>query len=83
MDNSCDEGEAALINTVVSARAMLFLPHILYRRYFPACLRQDGNMGLVKQVVHALARRKIMQLTHTYITLSLRGKHWCLKYVEL
>ncbi|CAM9342461.1 unnamed protein product, partial [Discosporangium mesarthrocarpum] len=32
---------------------------------------QDGNMGLVKQVTEALMKRKIMQLTHTYITLSL------------
>lgn len=31
-------------------------------------------MGLVKQVVSALTTRKIMQLTHTYITLSLKGK---------
>lgn len=31
-------------------------------------------MGLVKQVVSALTRRKIMQLTHTYITLSLQGE---------
>ncbi|CAM9168849.1 unnamed protein product [Ascophyllum nodosum] len=34
--------------------------------------KQDGNMGLVKQVLSALTKRKIMQLTHTYITLSLR-----------
>ena len=31
-------------------------------------------MGLVKQAVSALTKRKIMQLTHTYITLPLRGK---------
>lgn len=36
---------------------------------------QDGNMGLVKQAVSALTKRKIMQLTHTYITLPLRGEH--------
>lgn len=29
-------------------------------------------MGLVKQVVSALTKRKIIQLTHTYITLSLK-----------
>ena len=31
-------------------------------------------MGLVKQAVSALTKRKIMQLTHTYITLPLSGK---------
>lgn len=31
-------------------------------------------MGLVKQAVSALTKRKIMQLTHTYITLPLRGE---------
>lgn len=31
-------------------------------------------MGLVKQVVSALTTRKIMQLTYTYITLSLKGE---------
>lgn len=31
-------------------------------------------MGLVKQVVSALTKRKIMQLTHTYITLPLSGE---------
>lgn len=31
-------------------------------------------MGLVKQAVSALTKRKIMQLTHTYITLSLSGE---------
>ena len=31
-------------------------------------------MGLVKQAVTALTKRKIMQLTHTYITLRLSGK---------
>lgn len=35
---------------------------------------QDGNMGLVKQAVSALTKRKITQLTHTYITLPLIGK---------
>ncbi|CAM9126931.1 unnamed protein product [Sphacelaria rigidula] len=42
-----------------------FVAHIRFRM-------QDGNVGLVKQVVEALTRRKIMQLTHTYITLSLK-----------
>ncbi|CAN0416769.1 unnamed protein product [Ectocarpus sp. 8 AP-2014] len=32
---------------------------------------QDGNMGLVKQAVTALTKRKITELTHTYITLPL------------
>lgn len=31
-------------------------------------------MGLVKQAVSALTKRKIMQLTHTYITLPLSGE---------
>lgn len=49
------------------------------RSHVPACLffpgiYQDGNMGLVKQVVSALTKRKIMQLTHTYITLPLSGE---------
>lgn len=35
---------------------------------------KDGNMGLVKQVASALTKKKIVQLTHTYITLSLRGE---------
>lgn len=35
---------------------------------------QDGNMGLVKQAVTALTKRKITELTHTYITLPLSGK---------
>lgn len=35
---------------------------------------QDGNMGLVKQAASALTKRKILQLTHTYITLPLSGK---------
>ncbi|CAM9302951.1 unnamed protein product [Scytosiphon promiscuus] len=32
---------------------------------------KDGNAGLVKQAVSALTKRKILQLTHTYITLPL------------
>ncbi|CAM9092589.1 unnamed protein product [Hapterophycus canaliculatus] len=32
---------------------------------------KDGNMGLAKQAVNALTKRKILQLTHTYITLPL------------
>lgn len=34
-------------------------------------------MGLAKQVVSALIKRKIMQLTHTYVTLSLKGGGKC------
>ncbi|CAM9543308.1 unnamed protein product [Phaeothamnion confervicola] len=33
---------------------------------------RDGNMGLAKQVVAALTRWKISELTHTYMTLSLQ-----------
>lgn len=38
-------------------------------------------MGLVKQAVSALTKRKIMQLTHTYITLPLSGKSDIRAYV--
>ncbi len=36
-------------------------------------LLQDGNAGLVKLVVDAHTRRRILRLTHTYMTLPLAG----------
>lgn len=32
---------------------------------------EDGNFGLVKQAVASLARRKVQQLTHFYVTVSM------------
>ena len=36
-------------------------------------LAQDGNMGLAKQVIAALYKHQIQELTNTYMTLSLTG----------
>lgn len=33
---------------------------------------QDSNLGLVKQVLSSLYKRKIQRLTQTYLTLSLQ-----------
>ncbi|CAG8793852.1 13523_t:CDS:2, partial [Racocetra persica] len=44
------------------------------RNEFNKCsetFRKDGNFGLVKQTLDAIYRRKIQQLTQTYLTLSL------------
>eukprot|EP00752_Nemacystus_decipiens_P009384 g8387.t1 len=54
---SCQAGDIKGLNAAVIAGTEKFT--------------QDGNMGLVKQAVSALTKRKIMQLTHTYITLPL------------
>ncbi len=33
--------------------------------------RQDGNVGLIRQVVDALTRSQIRKLTQTYLTMNL------------
>ncbi len=67
----------AFLTPSKSTAAMLASSPSAYPSYVcPAvlCCDQDGNMGLVKQAVTALTKRKIMQLTHTYITLRLSGE---------
>lgn len=54
--------------------AFLVRTFVYYRLVCDPLFYQDGNMGLVKQAASVLTKRKIMQLTHTYITLPLSGK---------
>eukprot|EP00904_Undaria_pinnatifida_P007183 jgi/Undpi1/3595/HiC_scaffold_16.g06967.m1 len=58
LGSCCQAGDVKGLNAAVHSGSDVF--------------NQDGNMGLVKQAVSALTKRKIMQLTHTYITLPLR-----------
>lgn len=58
LGSCCQAGDVKGLNSAVLSGSDVFT--------------KDGNMGLVKQAVSALTKRKIMQLTHTYITLPLR-----------